>query len=180
MKNYFIIHALGNISDDHWYRFVKQNIEDKGYECITPTMPKIEKMSYSSWKEEFNKYKDIINEESVFIGHSTGAIFIIKYLMENNLKIDKYISVVGFNKTNTRSYNLLWDEINKSFFVDDLSLFKKYANEIISFYSPSDVYDFKLLDEFATELDAKKEIIENAGHFTKGYEKEFKEILKYL
>ncbi len=180
MKNYFVIHALGNNENDYWYKFIKQNVEGNGYKCFVPTMPPIEEMSYKSWAKCFDKYKKFINEESVFVGHSTGAIFIVKYLMENNIKIDKFISVVGFNKENTHSINPLWDNINKSFFVENLEHFQKFANERISFYSPTDVYDFKLLDEFASRINANKQIIEKAGHFTKGYENKFEEILKYL
>lgn len=180
MKNYFVIHALGRTENDYWYKFIKHEMEDKGYQCFVPTMPPIENMSYDSWANKFNEYKNFINEDSVLIGHSTGAIFIIKYLMEHNLKISKYISVVGFNKENPKSVNLSWEEINKTFFVENLTKFKEFAKERIAFYSPSDIYDFNVLDDFATQIEAKKEIIENAGHFTKGYEKEFNEIIKYL
>lgn len=180
MKNYFVIHALGNTENDHWYQFIKNHVELKGYACYVPTLPPVEEMSYESWAKCFDKYKQYINEESIFVGHSTGSIFIVKYLMENNIKIDKYISVVGFNKENTGAPHPVWEEINKTFFVKDLEKFKNFAKERISFYSPTDVYDFKLLDEFATTINANKHIIEKAGHFTKGYENKFEEILKYL
>ena len=180
MKNYFIIHALGRTSSDYWYEFIKRKVESNGYKCFVPTLPEIEKMSYDSWKKVFDKYKKFINEDSVFIGHSTGSIFSVKYLMDNRIKISKFISVVGFNKANTKSVNLLWEDINKTFFVNNLEDFKQFAKERIAFYSPTDIYDFNLLEEFATSIDAVKEVIEDAGHFTKGYEKEFKEIIKYL
>ncbi len=180
MKNYFIVHALGNTGSDYWYQFVKNKIESMGYDCYVPTLPPVENMSYHSWAKAFDKYKEFINEESVYIGHSTGAIFGVRYLMDNNLKISKYISVVGFNKENTSNPHPIWEEINKTFFVKDLKKFKDFAKERISFYSPTDIYDFNLLNEFAEEIDAKTEIIERAGHFTKGYETEFNEILKCL
>lgn len=182
MKNYFVIHALGNTADDYWYRFIEKVVKEKGFDCYVPTLPPLEKMSYNSWAKAFDKYKKYINEESVFIGHSTGSIFSVKYLMKNNLKIQKFIGVVSFNECNTNSPHPDWEEINKTFFVDDLSSFKNFAKERICFYSPTDVYDFTLLDKFATEIDAQKEIIQDAGHFTAvtGYGKEFKEILKYL
>ena len=180
MKNYFIVHALGRTAEDYWYKSVKKQIENNGHKCFVPTMPDIEHMSYASWEKEFDKFLPLINQESVFIGHSTGAIFIVNYLMKHNLKIDKYISVVGFNKENINSANIKWDEINKTFFVNNLDDFKNYANERVSFYSPTDIYDFKILDEFATAIEAEKVIIENAGHFTKGYENKFEEILKFL
>lgn len=150
--------------------------------CYTPTLPPIEKMSYSSWAKAFEPYKKYINEDSVFIGHSTGSIFIVRYLMDNHLKIAKFIGVVSFNECNINSPHPDWEEINSTFFVKNLSDFKNYAKERICFYSPTDIYDFGLLDKFATQIDAKKEIIQNAGHFTAvtGYDKEFKEIVKYL
>ena len=182
MKNYFVIHALGNTADDYWYQYIKDFVVSRGGECYAPTLPPIEQMSYSSWAKAFEKYKQYINEESIFIGHSTGSIFSVKYLMENNLKIAKFIGVVSFNECNKNSVHPDWEEINKSFFVDNLPEFKNFAKERICFYSPTDIYDYSLLDDFANKIDAKKEIIEKAGHFTAatGYDKEFKEILKYL
>ena len=38
----------------------------------------------------------------------------------------------------------------------------------------------QLILEKGYSEDSVKQIIEKAGHFTKGYEKEFKEILKYI
>lgn len=182
MKNYFIIHALGNTANDYWYPWVKKQVEDKGFECITPTLPPLKKMSYSSWEEEFNKYKHKINKETVFVGHSTGSVFLVHYLMKHNLHISKFIGVVSFNENNTNSPKPEWEEINKSFFVSNLENFINFAKTRICFYSPADVYDFKLLDKFATQIKAKKIILEKAGHFTSdyGYGEKFLEVIKYL
>ncbi len=182
MKNYFVVHALGNTADDYWYRYIERVVKESGYDCFVPTMPPIEKMSYQSWAKEFDRYKSYINEDSVFIGHSSGSIFIVKYLMENKLKIQKFIGIVSFNECNKNSPHPDWEEINKTFFVKNLSDFAHFAKERICFYSPTDIYDFGILDKFATEIDAEKQIIQEAGHFTAatGYDKEFKEIVKFL
>lgn len=178
--NYFIIHALGRTPNDYWYEFVKQQVEKRGCKCVVPLMPPIEQMSYESWKRAFDGFKPLINENSIFIGHSTGSIFIVKYLLENRLKIKKFIGVVSFNRKNTKVSRPEWDEINQTFFVNNLAEFKNLAAERICFYSPTDIYDFDALDDFATQIDAKKVVIDNAGHFTKGYETQFAEILPYL
>ena len=182
MKNYFVIHALGNTSKDYWYQFIKRYVNKLGYDCYTPDLPPLENMSYETWSKEFDKYAKYINKDSVFVCHSTGSIFIVKYLMEHNLKVNKFIGVVSFNECNTNSPHPDWEEINKTFFVDDLKKFVPFAKERICFYSPTDIYDFKLLDKFATQIKANKQIIQNAGHFTAttGYGKEFKEVLKFL
>lgn len=180
MKNYFIIHALGNTSNSHWYQVVKKEIEKNGDKCCVPTLPPIEEMSYTSWANEFNKYKHLLDKNSVVIGHSTGSIFLVKYLMLNNIKVNKFIGVVSFNNTNKLNAKPEWDKINESFFVENLSDFIPFAKERICFYSPTDIFDFESLNSFAESINAKKVIIENAGHFTKGYEKEFPEILEFL
>ncbi len=176
------MHALGNTNKDHWYQYVKSEIEKKGYKCYAPTLPPLENMSYQTWAKAFDKYKKYINSESVFIGHSTGSIFSVKYLMTNKLKIKKFIGVVSFNECNVNSPHPDWEEINKSFFVDNLKDFKNYAEERICFYSPTDIYSFNILDKFAGCIEAKKVIIQEAGHFTKanGYAEHFPEILEYL
>ena len=133
MKNYFVIHALGNTENNYWYKYIKNYVENQGFSCVVPTLPEIGKMSYQSWAKEFDKYKSLINKDSIVIGHSTGSIFLVKYLMENNLKVDKFIGVVSFNNVNKKLTNPEWDKINQSFFVTNLKEFVKHAKERICF-----------------------------------------------
>ncbi|MBO7526986.1 MAG: alpha/beta hydrolase [Clostridia bacterium] len=182
MKNCIIVHALGNTANEYWYPWLKKQIEGKGFICYTPTMPGLDNMSYRTWANEMDKIKSEMNEDTVVIGHSTGSIFLAHYLIENNLKVSKYIGVVSFNEANHNGEHEDWDKINESFFVNNLEDLKKYAKERICFYSPTDIYDFKKLDDFANKVDAEKVIIQNAGHFTAvtGYGEKFEEILKYI
>lgn len=181
-NNYIIIHALGNTAKEYWYPWLKSQIESRGSECFTPTMPGLENMSYSTWASELDKIKDKINDGTIVIGHSTGSVFLAHYLIENKLSVSKFIGVVSFNEANHNGEHEDWDKINESFFVSSLEDLKKYAKERICFYSPTDIYDFKKLDDFANKVDAKKVIIEKAGHFTAvtGYGKKFEEILEYI
>ena len=115
MKNYFVIHALGRTADEYWYKYIEKTVKEQGFDCFVPTLPSINTMSYKSWAKAFDQYKKHINAESVFIGHSTGSIFSVKYLMSNNLRIQKFIGVVSFNDFNTNSSHPDWEEINKTF-----------------------------------------------------------------
>ena len=182
MKNYILIHALGNTADEYWYPWLKAQISNLGFKCETPTMPSLDKTSYSSWKEIMKKYKHLLNEETVVIGHSTGSIFLAHYIIENKIKINKFIGVVSFNEKNTDSQHPDWDKINETFFIKNLKDLILYTKERVCYYSPTDIYDFKLLDKFATTIDAKKIIIKDAGHFTAttGYGERFEEILKEI
>lgn len=81
MKNYFIIHALGNTANNHWYQVVKKAIEKNGAKCYVPTLPPIESMSYASWSKEFDKYKVIIENAGHFTkGYEKEFKEILEYL----------------------------------------------------------------------------------------------------
>ncbi len=182
MNNYIIVHALGNTSDEYWYPWLREKITNMGCKCKTPNMPSIDETNYNSWAKEMDKLKSQLNEESIVIGHSTGSIFLAHYIIVNKIQIKKFIGVVSFNEPNINSTHPDWDEINKSFFIDNLQDLKKYAKERVYFYSPTDIYNLDILDKFATTINAKKIIIKNAGHFTTktGYGEKFEEILKEL
>lgn len=54
------------------------------YQIIRPEMPNKNMASYKAWKIWFEKIFPYINDEDlVVVGHSLGAMFLIKYLWEN-------------------------------------------------------------------------------------------------
>ena len=68
------------------------------YEVINLNYPiGKDKQSYEAWSKTLDKYKDKINKDTVFIGRSIAPIFIVKYIMQNNLKINALYSISVFN-----------------------------------------------------------------------------------
>ncbi len=97
----------------------------------------LDKQSYQSWSKILNRYKDKINKESVFIGRSIAPIFIVKYLTENKLKINKLISISGFNGfINIPDY----DAVNKTFLMDEIRDFNNLCKHRICYISKNDPY----------------------------------------
>ena len=172
MKNYFIIHgSFANPSMD-WYPWLKEELIKHNQKVFVPTFPiGVDIQNYEVWKEELDKYKELINENTIFIAHSIGPIFIVKYLIENNIKVDSLYSVSGFNGTiGIKDF----DKVNESFFMNDYSDFDKYSKHRIAFHSKNDPFvPYNLLEEFAKKIKADTNIIENAGHFIvdDGYDK---------
>ena len=81
-------------------------------------------------------------------------MFISKFLTENEVKVKKLIFVCGFN--NYLRINEEYDTVNKTMYFDNLEDVKKYADEIICFYSDNDSYvkyevEKELADKIATE-----------------------------
>gem|GEM_PF-2016223 len=41
---------------------------------------------YQYWKQMFEKAREYFSDEDIFVGHSMGAIFLLKYLENNSLR----------------------------------------------------------------------------------------------
>jgi predicted alpha/beta hydrolase family esterase len=48
-------------------------------------MPNKQNAQYEEWKLVFEKIIDKLDENFILIGHSLGAMFIVKYLSENTI-----------------------------------------------------------------------------------------------
>ncbi len=180
MKNYFIIHGTFGNNKENWFEWLENELTGRGFVVYNFNYPTPEGHNFENWSKVLNQAKANINEDSVFVCHSSAPIFLIKYCIKNNVKIGKLVSVSGAN--NFRVGVPEFDNINKFMFVDDVSQFKNLCKERICFYSKNDPY-IKLEDlkDFAKSLDAKEVIYDSAGHFNEsaGYTK-FVDILNYL
>lgn len=180
MKNYFIIHGSFGSSNEHYLPWLKAKLEETGAEVISPNFPiGVGVQTFESWSKILDKYKDKITSQTVFVGRSIAPIFIVHYLLNNNIKIDTLISISGFNGTIGESD---YDKVNSTFFMKDFKRFKNLANKRICFMSKNDPYvPLKLLDEFSKEIDAEVIMRENAGHFNtdSGYNT-FEELLELI
>lgn len=121
-----------------------------------------------------------ITEETTFITHSLGGIFIAKFLIEHGIKIKKLITVAGFNNIQFDEDNSLYD----SFYMLDKELKQtcELCNEVICFYSDNDPYvKYEVEKEFADTIATEQVLIPNAGHINSesGYDT-FEDIVSYL
>ncbi len=164
MKNIFIIHGSFGDSKEHYLPWLKENLEKLGNNVIVPDFPiGVGVQCYDAWKNELKKYKDKINSETIFVGRSLAPIFICKYLLENNLKVNTLISISGFNGVIGESD---YDKVNKTFFLDSLKDIRVVAKNRVCYISYNDPYvPRKLLEKFADAFAGETIIKENAGHF---------------
>ncbi len=182
MENYFIIHGSYGNPYKNWIPWLKSELSKRKRNCIVPNFPSPYKQDYESWSKVLNAYLEIgyITEDTTFITHSLGGIFITKFLIRNNVKIKKLITVAGFNNIKFEKDNSLYD----SFYIDneELKKLKYYCLEKICIYSNNDPYVPKIeAEDFAKYIEAEEILINNAGHFNEKYGyKEFKQILKFI
>lgn len=182
MSNYFIIHgSLGN-PYENWFPWLQEQLVQDKKEVIVPNFPINEYQNYDNWSKILKQYLQmgLINEDTIFIAHSLGPIFICKFLIEHQIKIKGLISVSGFNTL----LGIELDEVNKSFIIENqkLEMIEQYTKFVYCLYSDNDPYvPMQELEDFALHTKAEKSIITGAGHFntTSGYIR-FPEILSVI
>lgn len=161
--NYFIIHGTNGSSKENWFPWLEETLTNQGKQVFNLDFRAPINQSYENWEKVLNQYSNHINNQTVFICHSIGCSFLIKYCITNNVKIGKAIFVSGCN--NYMSFSE-FDAINKTMFVENISPFKNMVDEVVCYYSIDDPYIPKfVLESFANKLSAKKYVYVNAGHF---------------
>ena len=169
--NFFIIHGVYADPEANWFPWLKTELEKRGFEVIVPKFPTPLDQSLESWNRVFLNYENKINEETVLIGHSLGAAFILNYLEKIDKKIKAAILVAGFHKL----FGSQYDEINKTF-VDkqfDWEKIKSSCGKFIIFASDNDEYiPVEVGEELAKNLNAEFNVVHNGGHLNKnaGYD----------
>ncbi len=102
MKNAILLHgicdreeyegdAYPSPSNNHWLPWLQKQLLKRGYDCQTPEMPTPYKPVYSEWKAVIDRFP--LDEETVLVGHSGGAGFLLRWLSKHQQSVDKLILV---------------------------------------------------------------------------------------
>ncbi|MBI2655878.1 serine hydrolase family protein [Candidatus Woesearchaeota archaeon] len=178
--NFFIIHGIYGHPEENWFPWLKEELEQKGYEVIVPKFPTPVGQSLESWLKIIKKYEDKINADTVMIGHSLGANFILNYLEQSDREIKAAFLVAGWHRPLENEFK----ELNKSF--DDKKFnWSRIIENCGHFFvigSDNDEYiSIETTRQLAVLLDAELHIIKNGGHLNKkaGFEK-FPQLLELI
>lgn len=99
MKNALILHSAANTSKGNWFPWLQKELEQMGYEVWLPDLPHADEPTLAEWKEYVLNNKDFVfGKETVLIGHSAGATFILGLLeaLPRGIQVQKAILVAGF------------------------------------------------------------------------------------
>lgn len=94
-----IIHGSYGNPYKNWISWLKKQLSKRKLNCIVPSFPTAYTQDYQSWSKILKSYFEIgyITENTTFITHGLGGIFIAKFLLENKLKVREIITIAGFN-----------------------------------------------------------------------------------
>lgn len=163
MKTAFIIHgSLGN-PNKHWYQWLKGELEKSGFEVFAPQFPVEEgQQTVANWLRVLEPMRDKI-ENSIMVGHSLGAPFVVDILNEWDVKIKAAFLVGGFIGPHEAEGETFEDFAERNY---DWGKIKSSCQSFVLLNSDNDPYipleKGKLLAE---KLGVEVTIVPNAGHF---------------
>lgn len=165
-KRVFIIHGWGGNPESNWFPWLENELEKKGFKVEVPTMPNTDFPELKEWLPYLQKLVGKVDEETIFVGHSLGAITILRLLeaLPKGEKAGGAIFAAGFPGP------LEFKELD-NFFVKplDYEKIKESVKKIIAITSDNDPYvplkNGELLKE---KLGAELIVISGAGHLNEG------------
>jgi len=138
MKNALILHGTDGNHSENWFPWLHQQLEARNYRVWTPDLPSANKPNikrYNKFLLKENNWQ--FNENSILIGHSSGAVAILGLLQKlpKNIKVDICYLVGAFKD------DLDW-EVLVGLFEEpfDFELIKTKARKFIFIHSDNDPY----------------------------------------
>jgi predicted alpha/beta hydrolase family esterase len=107
--NCIIIHGFGGNAEENWFPWLSRELNSIGIPTIAPDFPNSESPELTAWLLHLVKYQ--IDEKTILVGHSLGAVLILRFL-EQDVKIKAAFFVGVFN------HDLGWEALCKSHFFD--------------------------------------------------------------
>lgn len=163
-KKVCIIHGTESSPEGNWFSWLQSELRLCGHSVIVPRFPTPGNQSLPSWKSVFAAEYGPLSFDSILIGHSIGAAFVLNLLSESLTPIVATFLVAGFLG---RIENPFYDSLNSSFFETkfDWKALRSRAGVIKLYCGDNDPYvPLAKGQELANLLSSPLEIVENGGH----------------
>jgi predicted alpha/beta hydrolase family esterase len=177
MSTIVILHGTKGSPDGNWFPWLKKELEERGHKVYVPKLPTPENQSKDNWCKALDKQAPIFDNDTILIGHSCGAVYLLHILESLSTSIKQSIFVSGFLDSLGDSE---YDELNKTFINHsfDWNKIKNNAGSITVFHGSNDPFvPLSQAEKLCSNLSTKVNIISNGGHLNSasGYTK-FKEL----
>ncbi len=185
MKKAIIVHGWDGSPEEPMHRWLKKELEKRGYDVIVPKMPNPGEPEIGAWVSYLNKIIGKLDEKTLLIGHSIGCQTIMRYLAKENFngKINIIFIAGWFKLDNLESKEI--EAIAKPWLTIPINFnkVKQKINSLVVFLSNNEPYNFVDYNAkmFKEKLGAKTVILKNMGHFSEDTGvKQLPEILQFI
>jgi leucyl-tRNA synthetase len=170
------VHGLhADLNKKSWYSWLKEELISKGIEINMPQLPSPDHPDLNEWLKEINKLNP--DENTILIGHSRGAVSILRYLesLKENKRIKKVILIAGRKGNSNKKSEGFYTKEGY-----DFEKIKEHCEDFVVFHSDDDpIVPFKDGLVNAEKLNARLEELKDKGHFDKDLH-EFPELLNEI
>ncbi|MBP9821313.1 MAG: alpha/beta hydrolase [Candidatus Pacebacteria bacterium] len=167
MRTVFLFHdSFANPTSD-WLPWAKVQLESAGYFVVALGFPTPAGQSRESWDVIFAPYKTKINNETLFIGHGTGALFALRVIESLVSPILGTVLVAPYARPLP---HMGFQKASESFLVPDIDWSKIKANSGITsiLYGTDDPFITSDESKFVAEqLGVSPLPIEGGGHLNR-------------
>jgi len=179
MSNVFIFHGITGSSQENWFPWMTEKLQEDGVEVICPDFPNTNEPHLNEWIDHFRQYQGRINQDSIIIGHSMGLAFALNVIQELNNKIKVLYAIGPVWKEMGNDFDPLMKEFVAGSF--DWEKIQGLCDQVEVWNSDNDPY-IKLEDakELAEKLEAKFRFFPGQGHFNISMDPKYKEFEELL
>lgn len=178
MKTAIILHGTLGSPQGNWFQWLKKELESRGFTVWLPELPNANQPSLSLWSKFVQKECPFtINEDTLIVGHSSGAILAL-IIAQNNLEpIGGIVAVSVFHDN-----SLKWEPNNRLFDVDfDWDAIHTNAKKFLFVHSDDDPYVPLDQAQFvANNCQAEIVVLSEQGHFNLEKSESYREFPKLL
>ncbi|MCL5430653.1 MAG: alpha/beta hydrolase [Candidatus Marsarchaeota archaeon] len=168
MPNVFIFHGRNATPESDWYPWLKEELEDIGCSVFTPTFPIGKAATLENWFEVFKRFEKHVDKDSILIGHSVGATFVLDLLEKLDERVKSTFLVSCFI-TKPISYGTGVNELGT--FYEKKFVWEKIKRNCEYIYMINSNNDrgvsLDMVEKISKPLDIAITVIEGAGHFRK-------------
>lgn len=188
MKNALILHGTGNTPNDNWFPWLKLKLENEGYTVWVPQLPDSEFPDTIKYNDLLLNGSFTFNEETIVIGHSSGAVAALQLLQA----LPSVIQIKGVYLVAAFKDNLQWRTPEGKLYVEKIlepelhfPEIRKKAKKFVLIHSTDDPFvPVEHSSYLAVKLHGEVTITHGEKHFsisTKGEKyKEFPMLLEMV
>jgi leucyl-tRNA synthetase/predicted alpha/beta hydrolase family esterase len=173
-----LIHGLSGSSEENWFPWFKQLVEEKGYEVLIPDLPNADGPTLQEWITVLKKFGITKEDRLTVVAHSLGAPTAIEFIRQTRLQVEKLILVAPTGKEQKEAN---WKALRKEGLdkgVDAIKTFNKVnegleeiaglVEKTVLYLSDNDPYIPLTVENSYKGLHPEVKIFKNHGHFSAG------------
>ena len=180
-KKVFIIHWTEWHPEENWFPYLKEELSNNWYTVYVPQFPTPDNQSLDNWLKIWEIFRDLVDENTIFIGHSSGPVFILNLLE----KLDTPIKACYFASWFvSKIWNEYYDNLNETFIEKSFNWekIKNNCKNFTLFHGDNDPYvSSERAEELAKLLNTTVNYVKWGGHLNEaaGF-KEFPQLLNKI